>query len=266
MYQIDNDTIINILFDISKKFILPMYKNLKENDVMKKNNTDLVTSVDIKVEKELEKILCNLIPNSVFVGEELYSANPKILQNYKLKKYCWTVDPIDGTTNFVKGKEKFAIMIALSYNKKILQSWIYKPLTEDFCSSKNGEGAFINGNRIEKSNYTSINKSKGSISLKYWDQNYYSKMNHIKDIFSKTNSYGCIGFEYIDICLGLRNFAILSKLSPWDHLPGILMLRESGGFDSYFDNGTYNHCIEKKNLVIANNTQLGNEILSLLKE
>ena len=78
--QIDNNEIKSILFDLSNKFILPMYKNLKDTDIMKKNNNDLVTSVDLQVEKELNNILCKLLPNSLFVGEEEFSNNSNILK------------------------------------------------------------------------------------------------------------------------------------------------------------------------------------------
>ena len=88
--------------------------------------------------------------------------------------------------------------------------------------------------------------SKWSYYLKYWDDDYLERMKNIKHNFAEINSYGCIGFEYIDIVNSIRDFAILSKLSPWDHLPGILLLREAGGFDSYFDKGIYNHCFQKK--------------------
>ena len=71
----------------------------------------------------------------------------------------------------------------------------------------------------------------------------------IKNSFGEVKSYGCIGFEYIDIANSTRQFAILSKLSPWDHLPGILIIREANGFDTYFDYGIYNHCLNKKNLI-----------------
>ena len=144
MNEIDSNEIKSILFDLSKKFILPMYNNLKEVDIMRKKNNDLVTSVDFRVEEELDIILQKLLPNSLFVGEEKFSKIPNILNNYNKKKYCWTVDPIDGTTNFAKGKDKFAIMIALSFGEQILQSWIYKPLTEEICSAIKGEGSFIN--------------------------------------------------------------------------------------------------------------------------
>ena len=91
-------------------------------------------------------------------------------------------------------------------------------------------------------------------------------MKNIKNNFGEVKSYGCIGFEYIDIANNVRDFAILSKLSPWDHLPGILIIREAGGFDSYFDNGMYNHLLQKKNLVVARDAKIGNNILALIKE
>ena len=266
MNEIDNNEIKSILFDLSSKFILPMYRNLKDTDVMKKSNNDLVTSVDLQVEDELNNILCKLLPNSLFVGEEEFSKTPNILDNYLEKKYCWTVDPIDGTTNFTQGKEKFAVMIALSFCDQILQSWIYKPLTEEFCCAIKEGGTLLNEKQINITSSPSIDKTKGSISSKYWDDDYLYIMENIKKNFWEVKSYGCIGFEYIDIANNVRDFAILSKLSPWDHLPGILIIREAGGFDSYFDDGMYNHSLQKKNLVVARDAKLGNNILELIKE
>ena len=64
---------------------------------------------------------------------------------------------------------------------------------------------------------------------------------------------------------GLRDFAILSKLSPWDHLPGILIAREAGAVDMYFDQGKYNFLSQKQNLIVASNKILNNKILNLIK-
>ena len=266
MNEIDTNDIKTILTDISKKIIIPKFKNLKDNEIWIKNQNDLVTIVDIQVEDELIKNLNNLLPDSLFVGEEMYSKNPKIVKNYLQKSYCWTIDPIDGTKNFAKGKEKFAIMLALTYEKKILQSWIYKPISEDIISAKFENGSFYNDKKIKIIDDTPINNSVGSISSKYWEDNDFLKIKRLKNIFKEINSYGCIGFEYVDLSLNKRNFAILSKLSPWDHIPGILILREAGGFDSYFDQGNYQHYLNKKNLIVSSNKNLGKKILSSLKE
>ena len=266
MNEVNNDELQNILFDISKKNIIPKFKNLKKSEIQYKNINDLVTSVDIKVEEELKDKLTSLLPNSLFVGEEIFSRNPKVIDAYKEKKFCWTVDPIDGTTNFTQGKEKFATMIALSYQDKILQSWIYKPLTEEFSYAILNGGAYINSKKILISANSSIHNSIGSISFKYWEEKYEKKMKNLKIFFKNINSYRCIGFEYIDIVKGIRDFAILSKVSVWDHIAGILILREAGGVDMHFDNSTYNHCIKKNNLIVSSSKILQNEIINLIKE
>ncbi len=83
--------------------------------------------------------------------------------------------------------------------------------------------------------------------------------------FDNVSSYGCIGFEYVDIANSNRDFAIISKLSPWDHLPGILILREAGGIDTYFDNGQYNFLLDNKNLIVSGNKILTDKIFNLIK-
>ena len=266
MNDINNDEIKTILYDISKNIILPKYKNLKKEDIQFKNNKDLVTIVDIAVEKELQKTLNSFLPNSLFVGEESFANKPEIIERYNENQYCWTVDPIDGTTNFVKGKEKFAIMVALSFKEKILQSWIYKPLTNELSFATLGDGTYVNSKKISLKNLVNISESKGSISTKYWEQKYAYKMKKIKNLFKEVKSYGCIGFEYVDILKGNRDFAILSKLSPWDHIAGILLVREAGGSVIHFDFSNYKHNIRKNNLIVANSIILQNGIMSLIEE
>ena len=113
MGNIKNEEIQNIFYSISKKFILPKFRNLQDSDLEWKSNNELVTSVDIAVEEQLNIELKKLLPSSYFVGEELFEKDNSIINNYKQANYCWTIDPIDGTKNFVKGKEKFAIMVSL---------------------------------------------------------------------------------------------------------------------------------------------------------
>ena len=266
MNEIDNNYIKNFLYEISKSIILPKYQKLKDSDIKLKNKTDLVTVVDIEIEEKLKIFLTNLIPGSLFVGEESYSDNPDILNLYKENQFCWTVDPIDGTKNFIKGKEKFAIMIGLTFKDKIIQSWIYIPLSEDFFHSTINDGAYKNFTKISISSRTNVVDYLGSVSSKYWDQNYSTKIKKIKDNFIHSHSYGCIGCEYVDVAIGLRDYIILSKLLPWDHIPGVLLVKESGGLILHFDKSEYNHSIPKNNLIVTNSIKLQNKIFNLIED
>ena len=266
MEIVDNDKIKSIMYDVSKKNILPFFRNLKSNQINYKNNKDIVTSIDIEVENYLNKTLPQLIKKSNFIGEELYFKNPSILDNYNKSEYCWTVDPIDGTSNFVNGKKKFAIMIALTFKKNIIQSWIYKPLTEDLMYATNKKGTYINGHKVFKIKNKKIVNSTGSISFKYWNKKDQNTIYILRNNFKKINSYGSIGCEYFDIVLGKRDFTILSKLSPWDHIPGVLLVRESGGADCHFDKKRYKFNKKCKNLIVSNSKTLNLEIIKKIKE
>ena len=152
------------------------------------------------------------------------------------------------------------------FHNKILQSWIYKPIEDEFCYSINGGGVFVNNVEVKSNSTINIERSNGSISTKYWNDNYINKFEKIKNRFNHVSSYGCIGYEYVDIAKGKRDFAVISKLSPWDHIPGILIIRESGAYDEYLDGGSYEFISNKKNLIVASNNILAKKILFLIKE
>ena len=109
-----------------------------------------------------------------------------------------------------------------------------------------------------------LDKAIGSISTKYWKDNDWEKIKILKKEFADIKSYRCIGYEYVDISIGKRNFAILSKLSPWDHIPGILFVRESGGSDIDFNNQKYDFTSKNKNLIVGNSKEFNLKILNKL--
>ena len=124
---------------------------------------------------------------------------------------------------------------------------------------------FIN-NKIVTKGENIIEETVGSISTKYWEPGFKDKLKIFKNIFKEVNSYRCIGFEYIDIGIGIRNFAILSKLSPWDHIPGILFVREAGGADIDFAKNKYDFTKKNKNLIVSNSEDLNFKILEKIGE
>ena len=263
--MVDHNDLKEILYNISKKIIVPSFGNLKSNQISYKNEKDIVTEIDLAVEQELSLSLPKLLKNSNFIGEEIYAKNHSILKYYLLDNYCWTVDPIDGTSNFAKSKDRFAVMVALTKNKKILQSFIYKPITEEFMYA-DSTATYLDNKIIKLNKYTEIENSIGSISTKYWDEAKKTTLLTIKDNFKNINSYGSIGCEYFDIALGKRDFALLSRLHPWDHIPGVFIVRQAGGHDCHFNKKEYKFYEDSKNLVVSNSQKLSNEILNLIGE
>jgi len=58
----------------------------------------------------------------------------------------------------------------------------------------------------------------------------------------------------------------LSKLSPWDHLSGVLLVREAGGNDSHFNNMSYKFNEKSNNLIVSSSRKLNIEIINKIKE
>ena len=74
----------------------------------KSSAADLVTDYDLAVENFLKEHLPPLVPGSIFFGEEeTENADPS-------KGWAFIVDPIDGTTNFVRSLQQSAVSAALA--------------------------------------------------------------------------------------------------------------------------------------------------------
>ena len=76
--MVDPNDLKEILYNISKKIIVPSFGNITSNQISYKNEKDIVTEIDIAVELELSMYLQKLVKNANFVGEEIYA---KILQS-----------------------------------------------------------------------------------------------------------------------------------------------------------------------------------------
>ena len=74
-----------------------------------------------------------------------------------------------------KSKERFAVMIALTKNKKIIQSFIYKPISDEFIYADK-YGAYFDNKKITLKKAPIIKNAVGSISNKYWDESMKSKI------------------------------------------------------------------------------------------
>ena len=144
-------TIADLLREAADRFIVPRFQNLQSQDIATKtSDTDFVTIADQQAEAWLAPKLSVLQPGFV-IGEEAASLTPAIC-DYIPHGYGWTIDPLDGTKNFVKGNQAFCSMVALLWNGQPVQSWIWQPLTKTLFYAAEGQGAV----RIDKNGASSL--------------------------------------------------------------------------------------------------------------
>lgn len=122
------------------------------------NPRDLVTDVDLAIEKQFRELINKKYPGHLVLGEEFGA--PKTIANNKL---IWIIDPIDGTTNFTQGVPLCCISIALWDKNGPLVGVVYNPITNNLFSASKNRGAFKNGKRIHTSSVPAANKTYGAV-------------------------------------------------------------------------------------------------------
>jgi myo-inositol-1(or 4)-monophosphatase len=106
-----------------------------------KGDGSLVTQTDLEADRIIGEVLRSHFPGHEIVSEELDTV-------YEGARWCWVVDPLDGTTNFVQGVPIWAISIALLHRGQPVMGLVDVPPLGLRYHAVKGEGAFENGKPI----------------------------------------------------------------------------------------------------------------------
>lgn len=145
MFEMNLKETSELIINIVNKY----YKKSKDNinTVSQKGLNDIVTDVDMFMEKNIINEISKLFPTHSFKAEE----SGEEIVNTQGDFYEWIIDPIDGTVNFAAGFPDFGIVVALQKNgETILGVNIFPELNETYVSIK-GQGAYCNGKKLQVS-------------------------------------------------------------------------------------------------------------------
>ena len=109
---LSSEQVLTLLQDVAAEIITPRFRALAEHHVSEKAPGSLVTIADHEAEVAITTALRTAYPEAVVLGEEAYEADPSILADYAAAGHAFTVDPVDGTRNFVHGSADHAVMVA----------------------------------------------------------------------------------------------------------------------------------------------------------
>ena len=261
--------LMNLLINVNKNIILYYYKNLKSKDIStKSSNDDFVTIADKKSEKFISDQLIGFLGVNDILGEEtafLVKNYDKYLNNSLL----WVVDPIDGTKNYINGKEEFCSMISLVSSMLPIATFIYYPLKNIFVYAFKNFGAYIVDTNTNISSKLLIKPSKslkliGSGGTKGIPENYrQSILNNLK-INTERLFIGSAGIETIMLAKNEIQFIFHGRVTPWDHSPMNLITKEAGGCVYMAINKNEFDIKSKGSILAASNLQTWNNIRNLI--
>ena len=102
---------LRLIQEVTDEVITPRFRALASHEVIEKNPGDLVTVADREAEVLLTRAINAAYPDAIVVGEEAVAHNPSLVDAIGAP-HVFTVDPVDGTKNFVHGVPDYAVMVS----------------------------------------------------------------------------------------------------------------------------------------------------------
>lgn len=251
--MIDTETIANAIREIAQAEILPRFRQLRQEDIREKKPGDFVTAADLAAERELTERLVALAPGSVVLGEEAAAVDPTRFRLLAEAAPVWVVDPIDGTSNFARGREGFAVILARVERGVVRAGWIYDPLGDVMVMAEAGGGAWSSGTRLaldaehmaERITGAAYGRTVAGVrAAKVLDDS-----GRVAGVLNLQSS----ALEYIAVAQGRAHFSLHSRSLPWDHAAGMLIIAEAGGVAGFLDGSPYDPCIANRAVLAASN-------------
>lgn len=225
----------------------------------KSGHTDLVTEFDVNTQRMLTEALGKLHPTAVFLGEEDH------LSADVTKGDCFVIDPIDGTTNFVKGYNRSAVSVALLRNEVPVIGMVYNPWAEDFYCAIKGHGAFYNGEPVSIVRCPLKDSVVGCGTSPYYPdlaQRTVRILSKVLDVSLDIRRMGSAALDLCDLALSRTGAFFELKLSPWDYAAAGLILIEAGGVLSTLEGTPVS--FRQASSVVAGNPQAQEELRQLI--
>jgi myo-inositol-1(or 4)-monophosphatase len=195
------------------------------HQVRHKGPHDLVTEVDMMAETTIVRILSTRFPDHDILTEETVAPPRR-------SRYCWVIDPLDGTTNYAHGYPVFATSIALTLDDEPITAVVYDPLNERLFHARRGDGAYLNGERIQVSAVDTLDDALIGLD---WS----------KDLDTQAAVIAAVGrlIRHVDtmrvagsaalapcyVAAGWCEGYFYPKLKPWDAAAAMLVASEAGG-------------------------------------
>ncbi|TDB75902.1 inositol monophosphatase family protein [Micromonospora sp. KC723] len=248
------DDVGELLRQTATDIVLPLFRRLDDADIVEKAPGDLVTVADRRAEERISEALRRLLPGSVVVGEEAVAEHPDLLRHLRGGGDVWLVDPVDGTNNFAVGRSPFALMVALLTDGEMTGAWVLDPLAGVLADARLGAGTRLDGKPVRAADVAAPpdGRMRGTAMTRYLPPAVRTRVEaggaRLGELLPGQH---CAGREYLDLLTGDHRFVLFWRTLPWDHAPGVLLVREAGGVARRFDGADYHPGDDRPGLLVA---------------
>ncbi|EQC4540816.1 inositol-1-monophosphatase [Cronobacter sakazakii] len=255
---------LNIAVRAARKagnFIAKNYETPDAVETSQKGSNDFVTNVDKGAERIIIDTIRQSYPQHTIITEESgeHAGTEQDIQ--------WVIDPLDGTTNFVKRLPHFAVSIAVRIKGRAEVAVVYDPMRNELFTAVRGQGAQLNGYRLRGSTARDLDGTILATGFPFKAKQHATPyMNIVTKLFTQCADFRRTGSAALDlsyVAAGRVDGYFEIDLKPWDFAAGELLVREAGGLVCDFVGG---HNYLTTGNIVAGNPRVVKAMLSNMRD
>lgn len=199
--------------------------------VTTKRSGDFVSQADVEAEACLRGVLLGACPSDGWLGEE----TGETASGHRR----WIVDPLDGTTNFLRGIPHWAVSVALEVDGIRRVGVIHDPVKTETFSACLGAGAHLNGEPIRVADTRDLSCALFGTGIPFGSMDHID--DHAVDIArlmphcAGVRRMGAAALDLAYVAAGRLDGFWERRLRPWDIAAGLVLLREAGARTAALD-------------------------------
>jgi myo-inositol-1(or 4)-monophosphatase len=228
--------------------------------VREKGRADLVTEADVAAQDAICAVIKSQYPDHNLLGEEGLSRTDGD------SPFCWVIDPLDGTSNYVHGFPYYAVSIGLVRGGAFHAGAIFDPNRNEMFTAALGKGAFLNGRPIRPTTVSRLEDAMVLASLPVGSQRDDPAVMRFLQVLPNVQTVqrtGSAALNLAYVATGRIEAFWSSSLKPWDVAAGALLVTEAGGQITKMDGSPFELAVP--DLLASNGTQVHRDLQRLLR-
>lgn len=201
-------------------------EKVSSQDIEVKDMNSLVSYVDKHAEQMIVEALKKVTPDAGFITEEDTLDQPD-------KSQVWIIDPLDGTTNYLRKIPHFSTSIAFMEDGIVTMGIVYETMHDIAYTAIKGQGAWMNKVSLSVSRVEEMKEAIVVSGFPYTrDENMESNFNIMKYCVKNCRGFRRLGSAALDlayVAAGKIDVYYENSLNIWDIAAGILLVQEAGG-------------------------------------
>ncbi|MBI3901645.1 MAG: inositol monophosphatase family protein [Nitrosomonadales bacterium] len=219
---------------VAAEEIMPRYMKVAHQ---RKSDGSLCTEADTATQLALAKKL-QAILNVPVLGEEMSAEEQRAIWRAG-ENGLWCIDPIDGTSNFVRGLPYFAVSVALLREGKSVLGVVYDPVADETFAAELGKGAFLNGAQlVGREAVETLEQALANVDLKRLSTKLVAQL-ATHPPYSSQRNFGASSLDWCYTAAGRYDVYLHGGQRLWDYAAGTLILWEAGGHACCIENDEF---------------------------